>query len=146
MNLRAIAIAIAVVVVLGASTACCFAADDRRDMRAFLARSAESWNRGDLDGFMRGYENSPDTVYVSAKGIIRGYAAIRAHYAAHYGKSGMGVLSFSDLAVRPLGENYAVVLAHWHLGMSGGKRLSGVFSLVLHRSSAGWHIIEDCTP
>jgi hypothetical protein len=144
MNIRSIAVAS--LACLAATAACCDAADDRSGITAFLAHSAQSWNHGDLDAFMRGYENSPATVYINAKGIIHGYAAIRAHYAAHYGKSGMGVLSFSDLSVRPLGESYAAILAHWHLAMSGGKHLTGVFSLVLHRSAAGWHVIEDCTP
>ena len=121
------------------------AAGGEPTITALLVRSAHDWNRGNLDAFMRGYEDSPDTVYLSAKGVVRGYAAIRAHYATHYG-SGMGALSFSDMSVRRLGNTYAVVLARWHLAMKSGAHPSGNFSLLLHRSTAGWHIIEDCTP
>ena len=46
-----------------------------------LAQSAMDWNRGDLDAFMRSYERSPETVYISLRTVIHGYAAIRAHYA-----------------------------------------------------------------
>ena len=112
---------------------------------AFLARSAHTWNDGNLDAFMRAYEDSPDTVYMSAKGVVHGYAAIRAHYASHYG-NGMGELSFSDISERRLGNNYALVLARWHLALKSGAHPSGNFSLLLHRSAAGWHIIEDDTP
>ena len=80
----------------------------------FLRASASSWNGGDFDGFMRGYENAPTTLYISSKTIIRGYAAIRARYAAHYGTRNLGVLSFSDVTKRMLGTEYAVVIAHWH--------------------------------
>jgi len=121
------------------------AADVRTEIGAFMAQSARDWNAGNLAAFMRGYENSPATLYVGAKTIFHGYAAIRGHYASHYGKT-MGVLSFSDLAVRSLGPEYAVAVAHWHLAMTDGSHPTGIFSLVLHRSATGWHIVVDHSP
>ncbi len=116
-----------------------------RGVQALIERSAAAWNRGDLTAFMRSYEDAPATVYISSHAIIRGYANIREHYAsAHPGA--MGALSFSDLAIRPLGNDYAVVVARWHLAMANGTRPSGLFSLVLHRSRAGWRIITDHSP
>ncbi len=112
---------------------------------ALLTRSADAWNHGDLDTFMTSYEDAPTTEYISSKTVIHGYANIRAHYAGHY-KSGMGTLSFSGLSVMPLGADYAVVVAHWHLAMSGGAHPTGIFSLVLHRSTSGWHIVADHSP
>jgi ketosteroid isomerase-like protein len=125
----------------GASTAQSGVAD-------LLARSASAWNRGDLDAFMTTYENSPQTEYVSSKTIVHGYAAIRARYVGHYHPGQMGMLSMSDLAVRPLGADYAVATARWHLARPAAKggNVSGLFSLVLHRNSQGWHIITDHTP
>jgi len=115
---------------------------------ALLAQSARAWNHGDLDAFMKVYENSPQTVYITAKTIVHGYAGIRAHYAAHYQPGQMGILSVSDLAVRPLGSDYAVASARWHLARpkTKGGNVSGLFTLVLHRNSEGWHIITDHTP
>ncbi len=112
---------------------------------AFLGHTAYDWNHGNLDAFMRGYENAPTTLYISSTKVIRGYAAIRARYASHYGSS-MGVLSFSDVTKRMLGTDYAVVVARWHLAMTNGTHPAGIFSLVLHRSPSGWHIIDDHTP
>jgi hypothetical protein len=112
---------------------------------ALLARSADAWNHGKLDAFMTSYENSPTTEYISSKTVIHGYANIRAHYASHY-RSGMGTLSFSDMSVMPLGSAYAVVVAHWHLAMNGGAHPTGIFSLVLHNSPTGWHIVADHSP
>jgi len=112
---------------------------------ALLARSADAWNHGRLDAFMTSYENSPATEYISSKTVIHGYANIRAHYASHYG-SGMGTLTFSGLSVMPLGTDYAVAVAHWHLAMTNGAHPTGIFSLVLHRSPSGWHIVADHSP
>jgi uncharacterized protein (TIGR02246 family) len=112
---------------------------------ALLARSAAAWNRGDLTAFMQSYERSPDTVYISSHAVIHGYDAIRTHYAtAHPGA--LGTLTFSGLAVRPLGADYAVAVARWHLAMADGTRPTGLFSLVLHRTPAGWKIITDHSP
>jgi ketosteroid isomerase-like protein len=119
--------------------------DDTVAITTLLTRSARYWNRGDLDAFMRSYENAPTTVYVSSKRVIHGYANIRAHYAEHYGVGTMPALSISDIAVRPLGERYAVVVARWHLAMHDGTHPTGIFTLVLHRTD-GWHIITDHSP
>lgn len=120
----------------------------RNGVAALLAQSSSAWNRGDLDAFMKTYEDSPQTEYVSSKTIYHGYAAIRARYAGHYQPGHMGTLSMTDLAVRPLGADYAVATARWHLARPADKggNVSGLFSLVLHRNSAGWHIITDHTP
>jgi ketosteroid isomerase-like protein len=119
--------------------------DDTVAITTLLTRSARYWNHGDLDAFMRSYENAPTTVYVSSKRVIHGYANIRAHYAEHYGVGTMPALSISDIAVRPLGERYAVVVARWHLAMHDGTHPTGIFTLVLHRTD-GWHIITDHSP
>jgi uncharacterized protein (TIGR02246 family) len=134
--------------VLGACASGTAAEGAHDGVASMLARSAAAWNHGDLDAFMETYENSPDTVYMGATSVIRGYAAIRAHYAAQYGHGKMGRLSVSDLAVRPLGSDYAVATARWHLARSAaaGGDASGLFSLVVRRTAAGWRIITDHTP
>jgi uncharacterized protein (TIGR02246 family) len=114
-------------------------------IRALLSRSAGAWNRGDLTTFMRSYEESPGTLYVSSRTVIRGYANIRTHYAAGY-KGKMGTLTISDVVVRPLGRDYAVAVARWHLTGAGGSRNTGLFTLVLHRTALGWKIITDHSP
>ena len=46
-----------------------------------LERSAEAWNRGDLDGFMDDSLRSPTTSYIGSSGRVAGWEAIRARYA-----------------------------------------------------------------
>lgn len=131
-----------------AGSAASQAATAQSEVAALLAQSSSAWNRGDLDTFMKTYENSPQTEYISSTAVVHGYAAIRARYAGHYKPGQMGSLSMSDLAVRPLGADYAVANARWHLARpaSKGGNVSGLFSLVLHRNAEGWHIITDHTP
>jgi ketosteroid isomerase-like protein len=146
--MRTVKCAILVVFWLLASIAPGAAQTAQAGVAALLARSAGAWNHGDLDAFMKTYENSPQTVYISAKTVVHGYAAIRARYAGHYKPGHMGTLSMSDLAVRPLGADYAVARARWHLARppAKGGNVNGLFSLVLHRSAGQWYIIVDHTP
>jgi ketosteroid isomerase-like protein len=143
-RLRSVAILIAVLI-LTTNARADTVSNPTHAVHALLDRSAAAWNRGDLDTFMRSYERSPVTVYISSHAVIHGYANIRAHYAsAHPGA--MGALTFSQLAIRPLGVDYAVVVARWHLAMANGTKPTGLFTLVLHRSAAGWGIITDHSP
>ena len=42
------------------------------DILAVMDAQAAAWNRGDVEGFMLGYWNSPDLVFVSGANVTRG--------------------------------------------------------------------------
>ena len=112
-----------------------------------LADSAVAWSRNDLDGFMGSYEDSPQTTYVTARRLVRGFAAIRAMYAARFGgKTSLGRLSFSLEEVRPLGSGFALAIGRYQLIRAGlPDPASGIFTLVFHHTQAGWKIVSDHT-
>jgi uncharacterized protein (TIGR02246 family) len=118
------------------------------EIAALIARSTSAWNRGDLEAFMACYDDSAQTLYVAADGVVRGYAAIRAQYAARFTAEGMGTLEISDLEARELGTGYALAVARWHLARpsTGVGNTSGRFTLVLQRGRDGWSIIADHSP
>jgi len=113
-----------------------------------LQASAAAWSRGDLAAFMRSYEDGPATEYVKSTGPVEGFEAIRDMYASRYGNGSghaMGKLSLELTNYRQLGAAYAIVTGRFSLARAkaDGGDASGVFSLVFHRSAAGWHIIYD---
>jgi uncharacterized protein (TIGR02246 family) len=106
-----------------------------------------AWNRGDIDAFMHGYKDSPDTTFIG-KTISHGYQPILERYKKGYAsRAAMGTLDFSDITVRMLGDNHAVVTGRYHLARTaeGGGDASGIFSLVFERETGGWQIILDHT-
>ena len=112
-----------------------------------LHQQVEAWNRGDIDVFMRGYKDAPDTTFIG-KSIERGYAPILARYKKAYGnKDAMGTLDFSEIEVRDLGPQYAIATGRFHLTRSpaGGGNASGIFSLVWEKTPERWKIILDHT-
>jgi uncharacterized protein (TIGR02246 family) len=110
-----------------------------------LEDSGAAWSRGDLDGFMRVYENSPETVYVGGAEPVRGFDAIRAMYAARFGDgaASMGRLALDVLDCRALGAEYALVIGRFSLDGLPRAAATGQFTLVFHRAAAGWRIISD---
>jgi uncharacterized protein (TIGR02246 family) len=110
-----------------------------------MDQQAADWNRGDVDAFMKAYEDAPTTTFVG-KTVEYGYATIRERYKRIYPTpEGMGKLTFSHLAIRLLEPNYAVATGNFHLERTtaGGGNADGIFSLVLKKDPQGWKIILD---
>jgi uncharacterized protein (TIGR02246 family) len=128
--------------------AAAFAADAVKDSAAIqqvLTDQQSAWNRGDIDTFMHGYKNSPDTTFIG-KSIAYGYQPILERYKEGYAsREAMGTLDFSDVTVKMLGGNYAVVTGRFHLARTaaGGGDASGIYSLIFEREPEGWRIILD---
>ena len=61
-----------------------FGGEDRAAITALLHARQDAWNRGDLEGFLCGYERSPDLLFTSGGKVRRGYAATRARYESRY--------------------------------------------------------------
>jgi uncharacterized protein (TIGR02246 family) len=123
---------------------------DRATILALLDRQAGAWNRGDLAAFMKGYWRSKDLVFTSGGRVQRGYDAIAARYRAAYpDRAAMGKLSFTDIEIRLMRPDAALVLGQWELTTkekdSSAKPSGGVFTLVLHRFGDHWRIIHDHT-
>lgn len=125
--------------------------DDAASIRQVMADQQAAWNRGDVDGFMRGYKDAPDTTFVGSS-VRKGYRQILASYREHYAtRAQMGRLTFSDLDVRLLPGasgtvRYAVVTGRFHLDRTAHGSVTqddGVYSLVWEKTSDGWKIILD---
>ncbi len=117
------------------------------DVIKVLLAQEKAWNKGDLAGFASGYKDAPDTLFIT-RSIARGYAGLLDSYKHDYPtRAAMGTLTFSELEVRPLDENYAVVLGKYHLDRvkKEGGNADGLFSLVFEKTDKGWKIIIDHT-
>lgn len=111
-----------------------------------LQLSADRWNAGDLEGFLRPYLESPTTTFVGSSGLIRGKDAIRGVYRDSYFRTGSPnqTLRFGSIEVRPLADDHALALGRYQLFDAAGARVAeGAFSLVFTRTADGWRIIHD---
>lgn len=114
-------------------------------IRTVLDAQAAAWNRGDIEGYMDGYDRSPDTVFVSGDRVARGWQTVLDRYKKTYNsREKMGMLTFSDLEITILSKDAAIVLGRWHLQRSKDEP-HGRFTLLFRKTKTGWKIVHDHT-
>lgn len=120
----------------------------RDEIVAALHASADAWNRGDLDGFLRTYLDSPELTFIGRDEVVRGFSTLRALYdGGHFEGGPPPRLRFDVLEVRPLGEPTALLIGRYTLQdtASGATTSTGLFTLVWGRTPEGWRILHDHT-
>jgi len=140
-RLSACAIALTLLPVI-ANAAARVSAKDLAAIRAVLDAQAAAWNRGDIDGYMAGYAQSDETMFVGTD-VTRGWAKVRDRYKAKYdSRAKMGTLDFSDIDLRPAGADDVIVTGAWKLTRDADTP-HGRFTLIFHRRPEGWRIVYD---
>ena len=119
------------------------AAKDAKAIQAVLDAQVAAWNRGDIEGFMEGYERSEKTVFVGGDNVTRGWQTVLDRYKKNYdSREKMGTLTFTDLEITPIGNDGALVLMRWHLQRAKDEP-HGRSTLLMRRTKQGWRIVHD---
>jgi ketosteroid isomerase-like protein len=115
------------------------------EIRKVMEDQSAAWNRGDIEGFMRGYWSSPELKFVSGTNVTRGWQPTLDRYKKNYdSRAKMGTLTFSDLEITVLSKDAAVVLGSWSLQRETDKP-GGKFTLIFRKFKDGWKIVHDHT-
>lgn len=118
-------------------------AKDAATIKSVLDAQCDAWNRGDIEGFMGGYERSEKTVFVGSDDVTRGWQTVLDRYKRNYStREKMGTLTFSDLEITPIGNDSALVLMRWHLQRAKDEP-HGRSTLLMRRTKQGWKIVYD---
>src|SRR5947209_20483638 len=108
MRSRIVLISLSIISILAAPVA---AQKPQADIRAVLDAQAAAWNRGDIEGYMDGYDRSPNTEFVGGDTITRGWQTVLDRYKQRYNtREKMGMLTFSDLEFTALSMDAMLVL------------------------------------
>lgn len=118
----------------------------KRAIQQVLDEQAAAWNKGDLDGFMKGYWKSEKLTFFSGDKKTSSWQATLERYQKKYQGEGkeMGRLTFSELDVEVLGPEAALVRGRFTLALKEGKP-TGLFTLILKKLPEGWRIVHDHT-
>ncbi len=120
-----------------------YAQNDEIQIRNLMALQTEAWNRGDVNGFMQTYWQSDSLMFVGKDGITWGWKNTLERYKNGYpDKAAMGQLSFNNIQVKKLSEEYYFVVGKWMLKRNAGD-LSGHYNLLIKRINGEWKIITD---
>jgi ketosteroid isomerase-like protein len=117
----------------------------KSDIIAVMDAQAAAWNRGDLEGYMLGYWNSPNLVFASGDTVTRGWQPTLDRYKKGYNsKEKMGALRFSDVEINIISKDAAVVLGSWSLTRASDNP-KGKFTLIFRKFGRDWRIVHDHT-
>ncbi|MBX9625870.1 MAG: SgcJ/EcaC family oxidoreductase [Gemmataceae bacterium] len=119
---------------------------DDKAVRKVLADQVAAWNTGDLDGFMKGYWDSPELFFISGGKDVKGFKALKERYDTSYRGEGkeMGKLTFSEVHVEVLGPDAALVRGKWQVETKK-ETVGGWYTLVFRKLDGGWKITHDHT-
>src|SRR4051812_41027332 len=116
---------------------------DEIAIRNLLTVQTAAWNRGDIEGFMRGYWKNDSLMFIGKSGINWGWQKTLDNYKKGYpDTTAMGKLSFDILVVKKLSPEYFYVVGKWMLKRTIGD-LSGHFNLLFRKINDQWMIIAD---
>lgn len=116
---------------------------EEKAIQLLLAAQTESWNRGDIEGFMQTYWNSDSLMFIGKTGVDFGWQETFNHYKKGYpDTTAMGKLSFDIIQIKKLSPEYFYVVGKWMLKRTIGD-VSGHYDLLLRKIKGKWFIIAD---
>jgi hypothetical protein len=114
-----------------------------KNITAMLDKQLESWNMGDIDGFMRSYWNNDSVMYIGKSGVTYGYNNILEKYKKGFpDTSSMGKLSFDILQLKEISPENYFVLGKYTVTRNKGV-LQGHFTLIVKKINGQWVIVSD---
>ncbi len=110
-----------------------------------MQEQEESWNKGDLEGFMKHYWKSDSLKFIGKSGINYGWAKTLENYEKSYqNKEEMGTLKFTNKTLDFVGEQTIFVVGEWLLSRKDSLGdLSGMYSLIWEKKDKKWVITTD---
>jgi len=136
---------ISLLLLLTSLWACTVFAQDKnaRAILKLLDTQTAAWNKGDLQGFMKGYWENDSLRFIGKSGITYGWNNTLANYKRGYpDTAAMGKLQFTILVVKKLSPRYYEVVGKWYLKRSIGDA-SGHYTLLLRKIKGSWMIVSD---
>jgi len=117
---------------------------DIAKVQQILQRQAAEWNKGDLDGFMNGYWESPKLTFIGSRGVTKGYKKTLDNYKKSYpDRKVMGKLHFDIIETEKLSKKSIMVVGKYTLARDEMDDASGYFLLIWKKIKKEWVIIAD---
>ncbi len=113
------------------------------NIREILDRQTNSWNQGDIEGFMHGYWENDSLMFIGKSGVTYGWTNTLKNYKKNYPDTiSMGKLAFTLIQLKKLSKKYYHVTGKWFLKRSIGD-IGGHFTLLFRKINGRWVIISD---
>ena len=113
------------------------------EIRKMLLAQVMEWNKGNIDGYMKGYWENDSLLFIGSKGPRYGYEATLKRYKEAYPDTAhMGRLVSRITSIQKLSNEYYFIVGTWALKRSVGDA-DGSYTLLLRKIKGKWVIICD---
>ena len=110
-----------------------------------FVRQRVAWNRGDIEGALDFYWNSPEATWVSKAGVNRGFSgfarAMRDEYAGRPDR--MGVYSGDILLAKEISPETGLLVVRWSIDRDGRQIMGGVSTQLWEDVDGIWRIVFE---
>lgn len=116
---------------------------NEQEIRKMLAAQVTEWNKGNIEGYMKGYWEHDSLLFIGSRGPTFGYAATLARYKKAYPDTDhTGTLTSVITSIHKLSRQYYFVVGKWSLHRTAGD-VSGSYTLLIRRIQGQWVIVCD---
>ncbi len=115
----------------------------KEEILTIMDQQVESWNQGDLEGFMQPYQQDDSLTFIGSRGRNFGWQTTLDNYKKSYpNKEAMGQLSFSDQMFHHITDSTCFLSGQWKLERKVDT-LSGYYTLFWKKTNGQWVITTD---
>lgn len=108
-----------------------------------LAAQVTEWNKGSVDGYMKGYWENDSLLFIGSKGPRYGYETTLKKYKEAYPDADhMGRLTSVITRMQQLSKDYYFIVGTWQLNRKAGD-VGGSYTLLLKKIKGKWVIVCD---
>lgn len=117
------------------------------DIYNLMQQQEDSWNNGNIDGFMNMYWQSESLVFIGKSGINYGWDKTLNNYKKSYKtKEEMGTLKFKNIICNPVNDSTHIITGKWSLKRNDSiGNIDGYYTLLWIKKLNGWKITYDHT-
>jgi len=113
------------------------------EIRKLLFAQVVEWNKGSIDGYMKGYWENDSLLFIGSAGPRYGFdATLKRYKEAYPDPDHMGKLTSRITNIQKLSDNYYFVVGTWALQRAMGNA-GGSYPLLLKKIKGKWVIVCD---
>ena len=116
---------------------------DEAAIRKMLNAQVAEWNKGSIDGYMKGYWENDSLLFIGSKGPRYGYGnTLKKYKEAYPDADHMGKLTSTITRIEKLSDKCYFIVGRWDLKRNAGD-VGGSYTLLLKKMKGEWVIVCD---
>ena len=121
--------------------------DSCEEINELMYEQEESWNKGNIEDFMKKYWKNDSLIFVGKSGINYGWNKTTSNYKRAYpSRNSMGLLHFNNIKCLPINDTTHIISGQWNISrLDSSKNIGGYYSLMWIKKEDGWRIVYDHT-